>query len=308
MRAFRSERGQALVLTTMTLFGLLGMTAFVVDVGSWFRAQRDTQAIADAAALAGAQELPENMAAAKDLAVHYAKENGSDSPKISFSTTGSGTKPNTIHVEIRKDTPGFIARMFKIEVVNVGAKAAARASNIGAAQWAAPIGVDHLHPLIAGCEPDPCFGKETTLDLKKTGPGAFRILNIDGSKGGTGPGTLEDWMLRGLDATMKVDEWYWSDPGAKFNSSSVQNALRKREGTEMLFPIYDDVKGGGANLQYHVIGWIGFIPADGSADACECRGSSGTITGTFTRVIWAGIQTEDTGAADFGVRAIELIE
>ena len=60
MNGVRSERGQAAVLTVVFIAGLLGALAMVLDVGSWFRAQRATQSAADAAALAGAQELPES--------------------------------------------------------------------------------------------------------------------------------------------------------------------------------------------------------------------------------------------------------
>ena len=36
----RSERGQTLVFFVVILVALVGMTAFVLDVGSWFRADR----------------------------------------------------------------------------------------------------------------------------------------------------------------------------------------------------------------------------------------------------------------------------
>ena len=56
----RSDRGQATVLTLVFLVVLLGMAALVLDIGSWYRADRATQNTADAAALAGAQALPSN--------------------------------------------------------------------------------------------------------------------------------------------------------------------------------------------------------------------------------------------------------
>ncbi|MGZ8697874.1 MAG: pilus assembly protein TadG-related protein [Gaiellaceae bacterium] len=54
----RSERGQSLVFTLLFLGVLVGMAAAVLDVGSWYRADRKLQANADAAALAGAHVLP----------------------------------------------------------------------------------------------------------------------------------------------------------------------------------------------------------------------------------------------------------
>ena len=43
MNRFRSERGQTMVLTTLFVAALLGMAALVLDLGTWFRNQRDLQ-------------------------------------------------------------------------------------------------------------------------------------------------------------------------------------------------------------------------------------------------------------------------
>ena len=45
--------GQAVVLMAVVLAVLLGAAGLVLDVGSWYRADRATQATADASALAG---------------------------------------------------------------------------------------------------------------------------------------------------------------------------------------------------------------------------------------------------------------
>jgi hypothetical protein len=153
------------------------------------------------------------------------------------------------------------------------------------------------------CKPLPCFGEPTTLDLKKTGPGAFRLVNIDGSHGGTGPGTLEDWTENGYDGWMPLD-WYYSDPGAKFNSSQMQDALNDRIGDELLFPVYRGTRGGGANFEYEVIGWVGFVMT-----GFDARGSNGELYGSFTRVILQGIQGHTRGDSTvFGVRSASFSE
>ena len=51
--------------------------------------------------------------------------------------------------------------------------------------------------------------------------------------------------------------------------------MNERIGDELLFPIYDDTKGGGANFQYHVIGWVGFLVTD-----FEANGSKGKVVRT----------------------------
>lgn len=295
MNSVHDQRGQAMVLTIVFMTAMIGMAAMVIDVGSWFRAQRDTQRVADAAALAGAQALPESTGAARTLAVEYTDKNDiGGTPTISFPTT------STIKVHVSKPVDGFFSKLFGIDTFNVGADASARAMQPSAARWAAPIGVDFRHPLLQ-CKPLPCFGQETELDLEKVGPGAFRLINLDKSQGGTSPKILGDWLLKGYEGWMPID-WYFSDPGAKFNASEIQDAIAARIGTEMLFPIYDETDKEGANFEYHVIGWVGFV-----ITSVDARGNSGKLQGHFVRVVWEGLQSE-SGDPDFGVRSIELIE
>ena len=68
--------------------------------------------------------------------------------------------------------------------------------------------------------------------------------------------------------------------------------------------MYDTITGNGSNAQYHVIGWVGF-----HLTAVDARGSSGTLDGYFTKVIWEGIQVTQAsdGGPDFGVRSVQLI-
>jgi hypothetical protein len=171
----------------------------------------------------------------------------------------------------------------------------------------APIVVNKLHPDLKGTANCPCFGSqnETTLPLGKTGaPGAFGLINLDQSHGGTSPGILANWMLKGYDGYLPLGG-YFSDPGAKFNSSQVQSALQARIGTVLLFPVFDTLTGNGANASYNVIGWVGF-----HLDSFSARGSSGTLTGYFTQVIWDGLQsqTSSSNEPDFGARSVQLID
>ncbi len=296
MNRFRSERGQSLVLTTFFVAALLGMAALVIDLGTWFRSQRDLQAVADAAALAGAQGLPDGGQASA-YANQYTNKNGANGPTVTFPSA------DKIKVSLQRPAPGFFARVFGVNAVTIRASATALSFNPGEAQYAAPIAVDEKHPLIMGCHPMPCFNQPTELELTKVGPGAFRLINIDGSHGGTGPQLLADWLLKGYEGYMPLN-WYFSDSGAKFNSQNVQDALTKRIGTEMLFPVYSTTRAQGSNFEYKVIGWIGFV-----ITSYEVHGNNGILHGYFTRVVWDGIEGHSGDPADdFGVRSIELIE
>jgi hypothetical protein len=300
MTRFENQRGQSMVLTLVFMVALMAMASAVLDVGSWYRTHRATQATADAAALAAAQELPEFPADAVTTAVDYGDRNGGGVQSDDVELSRSVVANDTVKVKAETTAPGFLSRLFGIDSLPVGAAAKARSGTLGTARYAAPIGVDVLHTDLQ-CKPLPCFGNPTTLELSKVGPGSFRIINIDGSRGGQSSATLGDWIRGGLDANMPL-AWYWGDSGSSFNSGHVRSALDDRIGTEILLPIYREVQGGGSNFKYEVIGWVGW-----HLTAYQISGK-GKLEGWFTRVIWEGIQTETATDDDFGARAVGLIE
>jgi hypothetical protein len=308
MKRIADQQGQTLVLTTIifSLF-LVAVPAIVIDVGSWFREQRETQQIADAAALAGAQALPWDQGRAHTLARQYAETNNRADTPITFSSTISGG--DTIRVEIRRDAPGFFAKMFGINKVNVGAKAAAKASKPGAARWVAPIVVNEKHPML-NCNPQPCFGDSyiTHIELEhlhKPGSGnasgSFALISLNDDD--VDANTLAEWLLTGYDGFMEKDQEYRSAPSANFNNGQFQSALEQRKGTEMLFPIYRKITGSGSTAQYEVIGWVGFVVLKVIGG-----GANQTLEGYFTQVVWESIPASTPNDDEFGVRTIELIE
>lgn len=296
----RSERGQSLVVVLIFMTALIGMAAAVIDVGSWYRADRKLQANADAAALAGAQELPESKAAAELAALTWADKNdgGVEAKNVRFRST---VVPNdTIEVTAERRAPGFFAKLFGFDSVQVRAKAAARAGVMNRARWAAPVAIDWRHEKLQ-CK---CWGDPTEIDFEKVGPGAFRLMNIDGSYGGTGPSDIGQWVRGGLDAWMDNNRWYYSDPGMKPNSSHVKGALDFRDETELLFPVYNAVRAQGAGFEYYVIGWAVF-----HVTGWDIRGvNDGKIYGYFVDMVWTGVGSTSAGSPHFGARTVELIE
>jgi hypothetical protein len=310
MTSSRHQRGQAMVISLLFLTVLLAMSAAVLDVGAWYRAHRQTQATADATALAGAQELPDDPSAAHSLALDYAGRNGGGVQNGDIELSGTNFPNDTIQVTARRTVPGFFTKLFGLDSVTARSKAKARVGGMESAKWAAPIGVDYTHQDLhctpsLQCNPD--FGKATEIDFFKVGPGAFRLINIDGSHGGTGPSTLAEWIRTGLDAYMPKDNWYYSDPGMKPNSSHVKDALDERIGIgkEILIPIYTQTRAQGAGFDYYVVAWVGY-----EVTGWDIRGSNiAKIQGKFTRIIWEGIQSEHGGSDDgLGARSVELVE
>jgi Flp pilus assembly protein TadG len=300
----RRECGQALVLMVLFLVSLLGLATLVLDVGSWYRSKRQLQSTADAAALAGAQVLPDFPGDANSLAQQYATKNASDLSTADYSI-GSDLFPNDrITVHVTRNAPGFFAKIFGIDSVQVGATATAQAKMMAQAKHVAPIVVKDTHPMLVdpGC---PCFGpaNETTLPLRTGAPGGFALVDLSGSGNGTtSSDTIADWIVKGYPDYLSVGT-YLSDPGAKFNNSQIQDALNFRIGSDIVFPVYDTYGGGGANAGYHVIGWAAF-----HLDAVSTNGQ-GSLTGYFTEITWDGIATTTStgGGPNFGVHTVQLV-
>jgi hypothetical protein len=310
MRNLRDESGQVMVLTALFMVVMIGMTAFVVDVGSWFRAQRATQSTVDAAALAGAQALPSDPAAATSLAISYGDKNGGGVAGASITITSKYQPNDTIRISTTKSAPGFFSSVLGIGGVTVGAHASAIAGVPSQAEYVAPIVVNIKHPELSGpgC-PTACFGPthETTLPLGKTGaPGAFDLLNLnqDQTTGTVGASTMADWIQNGFSKYLPLGG-YFSDPGAKYNGSEIGNALAARAGTDLLFPVYDTLLNQGSNATYHIIAWVGFHLLSGTL-----QGNSGTLDGYFTKVIWQGIVPAGgpSNTPDLGVRSVALVD
>lgn len=75
-RLHHEESGQVLILGAISLVTVLGFSAFVVDIGFLVYAQRTLQASADAAAAAGAQDLPDDTKAANSAVSYSAGTSG----------------------------------------------------------------------------------------------------------------------------------------------------------------------------------------------------------------------------------------
>ena len=306
----RDERGQAIVLMTLSLVVIMGMATLVLDVGSWYHTKRRLQGTADAAALAGAQLLPNDSSGAQSQALAYANKNGGDVAGANITVTSTVLTNDTISVRARKTDPGIFSSIFGVASADIDARAKARVGPPTKARWVAPMVVDCEHPLIHNCDGNstPDFGVNTTMDYDPMGaPGAYGMLNLEGGNGTPGSSDEAGWILHGFDKYLGLGN-YKSDPGAKFSSNNIQDALEARRGTVLLFPVFRVLSGTGQNAIYEIIGWIGF-----NLTTFEVHGNNATLHGYFTEFIAQGILASTGGgesgpSSSFGVKSIQLIE
>jgi Putative Flp pilus-assembly TadE/G-like len=312
--ARKSERGQAVVLMVLALVVLLGMAALVLDVGNWWHTRRQLQATSDAAALAGAQKLPEDPSAASAMAMDYANKNGGNVAGSDIVISSTAGPNDTISVEAKRSDPGIFTGVLGLGGANIDAHAKARVGPPQDALHVAPMVVYCGHVHIHNCNKDsiPDFGPSfpTTMDYDPMGaPGAFGMLNLAGDTGTLGSSEEADWILHGFNKYLPLGT-YRSDPGAKFSSTNIQDALEERLDTVLLFPVYRTLDDQGQNATYEIIGWIGF-----HLTSYEVHGNNATLHGYFTEFIAQGILTGSgngtngpPNSSTWGVKTIQLVE
>jgi Flp pilus assembly protein TadG len=312
MARLKNERGQAFVVMALALTMMVGMAALALDVGHWFRDKRRLQGTSDAAALAGAQKLPDDPAGAKTMALNYANMNGGNVAGANITVSSTYFANDTITVNGQRNDPGMFTGLFGITNVNITSHSKVLVGPPHDALHVAPMVVYCGHSLIQNCNDNhlPQFNVNTDLNYDPMGaPGAFGMLDLSGQPNGS-IGTSEEaaWITTGFDKYLPLGK-YWSDPGAKFSGQPVQGALTSRLNTVLLFPVFKTLTGTGSTAQYDIIGWIGFY-----LTGFDVHGNSATLHGYFTQYIAEGILAQHAPGSGgvpssfFGVKSIQLVE
>ncbi len=134
-RLRHEEGGQVIAFAAISLLAVIGMAAYVIDVGNDYRAHRQLQAAADAAAVAGAEQLP-NVAAATAAAQQYSASAGGKNlsgslPGVTTTVTtkcisGIPCNPaNTIVVTQTATVPSIFGQVLGLGSATVSAKSTA---------------------------------------------------------------------------------------------------------------------------------------------------------------------------------------
>jgi Flp pilus assembly protein TadG len=127
---FTKETGQAMVIVAVSFVVLMGVTAFSVDLGMAASTKAKLQAAADAAALAGAQDLPVS-ATAIQTAKDYAVTNGVDLTDVQIVTPYAG-EAKKIEVTISQNFDYIFAKVLGFDSRQIVVRAVAQKD----AQWA----------------------------------------------------------------------------------------------------------------------------------------------------------------------------
>jgi len=296
------KKGSIIVFVALAMTVLLGFAAIVVDVGILYFNRVALSNAADAAALAGVQELPANPRQAEAKAVSYAVKNGVEESRIATALPDS----HSIRVTVSRTVPLGFARIFGIASSDVSASAKARVGAVGAVWGAAPFVVP---------DQEFVYGELYTL---KHGGGEGEHGNFGGlALGGRGADNYEDNIKRGYQGWLRVGEWQETEPGnmsgptvrgVEYRISQCHHLppctfdnCAKDCPRVLLVPVADfDLGKPRGRSDVRLVGFAAFFLEGVGAHGNECE-----VTGRFIRWVVDG---ELGGAGDYGVVSSRLEE
>ncbi|PKM82422.1 MAG: hypothetical protein CVU89_05305 [Firmicutes bacterium HGW-Firmicutes-14] len=146
-RFTKEEEGQVIIIIAVAFTVLLGFVALAVDTGILYLEHTRLARAADAAALAGAQELPDAYAA-ENVAREYAQLNGIDPNNLDINFAENNRK---ITITVNKTVDFYFARALGFESKNIDGRAVARLSPVREMNGLIPLGINETYlPLTPG--------------------------------------------------------------------------------------------------------------------------------------------------------------
>ncbi|HET7738411.1 MAG TPA: pilus assembly protein TadG-related protein [Tepidiformaceae bacterium] len=187
-RGSRGEQGQSLVLFALGSVVFIALVGMSVDVGRLVFARTDLQKAADAAAFAGAQELPDSTSAATTTAINYVAENVGarvSTPSVSISQTY--TANDTISVTASRTVEYQFLKVIGLDSATVSAKARVTVAGYNGGTGLVPWGFvsNSTNSCFNGFNNGvPNFKQNQSCTLKSGAPGSggdFGAVVLDGT-------------------------------------------------------------------------------------------------------------------------------
>ncbi|MCL6638088.1 MAG: hypothetical protein K6T80_00215 [Firmicutes bacterium] len=305
------QGGFALVLVTAGMVALLGFAALVADIGTLILEKERLANAVDAAALAGAKELPANPALAVSVAEAYASQNGCE-PDPPAVTAGNGYPDSKIIVQATKEVKFTFARVLGFNSGTVSARAAAGVAGLTSVKGAAPLAV-----------PNQSFQFNTRYILKQgsnspepspLGPGTYGALSL----GGNGAANYEDNLKYGYEGKLAVGDVVDTETGNMSNPTkrAIDYRIALCNHTPpcspssfdpgcpriLIIPVYEPLLvEQGQVKKIKISGFAAFL-----VDRVNGQGNENYIEGYFIRMVIEG--DSSPGQADFGLAGVKLVE
>ncbi len=294
------ENGNALILVSLAMVGLLGMTGLVIDGGSLFMTKSHLQKSANAAALSGAQALFIDEDSVKKVVNEVLEFHKEDMHLNNLEVI----EEKRVNLQLRKEVPLIFSSIFAQDTAPVEVNAAAEIGVMSSAVGAVPLGIDERFQLE--------FNKPYELKTDTTGVNAgwFGILAL----GGPGAATYYDNFKNGYKHEISVGDVIDTQTGnvAGPTKSAVKERIDKcpytmQKGIEkkcsriVLVPVYQAYTQTSNQVkQVKVKGFAYFYLTE------PISGNDTSIHGMFIKLTGPGI-IDDT-ATNRGAYSIRLTE
>ncbi len=293
----KDENGNALVLIVIFMSVFFLLAAVVVDAGLVYLIKARITNAADAAVLAGAQELPGNPSGALAVAQAYATSNGVSSSQVVFTIIDNN---RGIEAVVTKNVQMIFGKIADVSQSTVTTRAIARVGGITAIAGVVPLGVED-----GGFQ----FGQTYTL---KVGAGSsetgwFGALAL----GGPGANTYEDNLTYGYRASIKIGDIIDVKTGNMSNPTVRAIDYRMTQCTHVpkctatsfnldckrlvFIPVIEKLTSGDVIVK----GFSVFL-----LNSVEGEGSSCNVTGTFVRTVAQG--DIDMNVSGYGLVGVKL--
>jgi len=296
------NKGSAIVAFAAALLVIVGFISLTVDIGLAINEKARVANATDSAALAGAQELPDNVENAVNVAKEYAVKNGMDPNSVVVEILEEG---HAISVSSKKEVAYFFARALGIDKGEVNAKAVAKVLPVsGVLSGVRPFAIESQNL---------SFGEQYML---KEGGGDGSSGNYGAlSLGGMGASNYWYNIVNGYEGELRVGDYISTEPGNMSGptESGINTLIREcNHCPECTFDKYEpdcarivtvvivdslDVNG---REDVKIVGFASFF-LEGVAGS----GNESIVTGRFIRTMTQGELSE--GQKDYGLRGIKLV-
>ena len=294
------ERGSVTIILVFSLTAILGLAALSVDVARLHLARQRVAAVADAAALSGAQFLPDDRVGAVAAVREYLGKNGVN-PDAMVINVNEAQRTLTVTVEAR--VTYTFARVLGKNADFVRAGAVARIAPLSGSDRVVPLGV---------VQADWQLGDPVTLkagsNVGHLSPGNYGALAL----GGSGANSYENNLQNGYTGWIRVGDWLRTEPGnmAEPTRRALQSRIsqdpfvtfqtvRKQSPRIVIIPVLESFTVNGRG-EVKCVGFGAFF-LESVGDQGNDRG---TVHGRFLRYVVTGEAGGDT--PDFATYTIKL--
>jgi hypothetical protein len=299
LKLLREERGSAIVIMAFAITMMMGFGALTVDLGNLYLNKTRLANMADAAALAGVQDLPDDPQGAVSNSYAYAGKNGLSSDIVEVTLSSNNT---VVTVNATRHVPLYFAQIFDLTISDVSAQASAAIRAISGTTGVVPFGIVQQQFI---------YGQTYTL---KAGAGGGYSGNYGAlALGGNGANEYRDNIENGYNGQLRMGDWVSTEPGNMSGPTSQGVNYRialdpnatfatVQQGSPriLVVPIIDSLAVHGRS-DVLIVGFGAFF-----LEGVGGQGNNNYVSGKFMQIVIPGEMS--SGAGDYGVYGSTLIE